>query len=102
MTDAKTCLIARRRELTGDLARIEHELHDPIWADWEDAASERQGYEVLKTLGAHDKTEIRAIDAALARIEDGSYGICIRCGSDISPKRLEALPTAAVCRACAS
>ncbi|MEM8850238.1 MAG: TraR/DksA C4-type zinc finger protein, partial [Pseudomonadota bacterium] len=44
---------------------------------------------------------IRAIDAALARIAAGTYGICVKCGADISPERLVAVPTAALCRTCA-
>ncbi|MGB3407893.1 MAG: hypothetical protein WBA67_10400 [Jannaschia sp.] len=72
MTDAKTLLLARRKELTRDIARIEDQLDDPAPKDWEDAASERQGDEVLQSLEHHDQTEIRAIDAALQRIEDGS------------------------------
>ncbi len=43
-------------------------------AHWEDSASERQGDEVLEALGSYDVAEMRQIDAALARIEDGSYG----------------------------
>ena len=38
--------------------------------------------------------------AALARIEDGTYGICLECEEPISAKRLRALPTAALCIAC--
>lgn len=41
-------------------------------------------------------------DAAWARVEDGSYGMCLRCGSPIPPGRLEVRPTAALCVACAT
>ncbi len=34
------------------------------------------------------------IDQALLRIEEGSYGICVRCGRPINERRLEAMPTA--------
>ncbi|KIT16332.1 TraR/DksA family transcriptional regulator [Jannaschia aquimarina] len=104
MTDIaarKDALLARRTELTGEIARIEDQLDDPAPPDWEDRASERQGDEVLESLGTHDLAEIRAIDAALARIEDGSYGTCVACGKAISPERLDAVPTAARCRNCA-
>ena len=43
---------------------------------------------------------IRHISGALARIRDGSYGFCLRCGQAISPERLAALPWAAVCVSC--
>ena len=65
---AKDILLARRAELLGNLERIEDQLDDPMPKDWEDAASERQGDEVLTALGQSDRAEIRRIDAALARI----------------------------------
>lgn len=40
------------------------------------------------------------VDAALGRIENGTYGKCVRCGQEINPKRLEALPYAALCINC--
>lgn len=44
--------------------------------------------------------EIRDIDAALARIATGSFGICCDCGEPIGMQRLEAYPTARRCRPC--
>ncbi|HWB86000.1 MAG TPA: TraR/DksA family transcriptional regulator [Bryobacteraceae bacterium] len=41
-----------------------------------------------------------SIRSALDRIDDGTYGSCIRCESDISPKRLQAVPWAAFCLEC--
>ena len=41
------------------------------------------------------------IDAALARIKNGTYGDCAGCGCKISAERLEAVPHAALCRNCA-
>ncbi len=40
------------------------------------------------------------IDRALARMEDGTYGICVRCGEPIAAARLEAMPEADLCIAC--
>jgi RNA polymerase-binding transcription factor len=40
------------------------------------------------------------IDAALQRIDDGSYGACVRCGQGIAPERLEARPWARLCIEC--
>ena len=99
--DRQQSLLARRADLTAELARIEDQLDDEPPKDWEDRSAERQGDEVLEAMGQHDLTELRAIDAALARIEDGSYGICAKCGNDISTERLDAVPTAALCRNCA-
>ena len=44
--------------------------------------------------------ELEEIDAALARITDGSYGECAECGGDIGAARLEAQPTARLCIEC--
>jgi RNA polymerase-binding transcription factor DksA len=45
--------------------------------------------------------EIASVKRALARIEDGVYGECVRCGEDISDARLDARPEAALCIDCA-
>jgi DnaK suppressor protein len=42
------------------------------------------------------------LDQALARLEQGSYGICERCGQPIAPARLAARPAARTCIACAA
>jgi RNA polymerase-binding transcription factor len=41
------------------------------------------------------------VRAALSRIEKGTYGICERCGKQIDPERLEAVPAASLCISCA-
>ena len=48
------------------------------------------------------EAEIRALHAALKRLEEGEYGYCEDCGEDIPVKRLELAPTATRCVACAS
>jgi len=101
ITTQKQTLLKRRTEITGDLAEIEQSLDETPPKDWEDRASERQGDEVLEALGNVELDELRRIDAALARIEDGSYGICPKCGDTISDERLVAVPEAALCRECA-
>jgi RNA polymerase-binding transcription factor DksA len=42
------------------------------------------------------------VQGALARIEKGTYGLCERCGKEIPPERLEAIPSAKLCMACKS
>jgi DnaK suppressor protein len=53
-------------------------------------------------IGALDReaVRLREIEAALKRIDDGSFGICLNCEEDIGAKRLAALPWAAFCIAC--
>ena len=47
-----------------------------------------------------DATTLRQVRAALARIEDGTFGICLHCEEDISVKRLAAVPWAGYCIRC--
>lgn len=97
----KAALLARRKVLTEHLNDVEHSLDEAPPKDWEDRASERQGDEVLETLGNAELKELRKIDAALARIEDGTYGICQQCGITISGARLDLLPATPFCKTCA-
>jgi DnaK suppressor protein len=43
---------------------------------------------------------VRMIDAALARIRQGTFGVCVACGDDINPRRLDALPWTQYCLRC--
>lgn len=47
-----------------------------------------------------DEQELAAVDAALARIDGGTYGLCVACGEAIAPARLRANPSAARCIGC--
>jgi len=94
-------LKARLHELTHRLEGVESELEQPPDSDFEERASEREGDEVLEGLGNAGLLEIKMIQAALSRIEDGSFGICVACGDDIAPERLDAVPHAPRCRKCA-
>src|SRR5439155_13104879 len=53
-------------------------------------------------LSAQARASIEDIDRALAKIEDGTYGICEGCGRPIPKARLKALPHASLCVACKS
>lgn len=97
----KQLLLARRAELAGHLVEVEHALDEMPSKDWEDRSSERQGDEVLESLGQTELAEIRRIDAALDRIKAGSYGDCQKCGDPVSDARLELLPDTPFCKNCA-
>jgi DnaK suppressor protein len=47
------------------------------------------------------RTRVHQIDAALTRMDEGTYGTCASCGTSIAPARLEARPLAAHCVGCA-
>jgi len=70
---------------------------DEGFADSAHATAERsQTLALVEQLHAHQ----REIDAALARMDEGTYGRCESCGQDIPFERLEARPTATLCVTC--
>jgi len=69
--------------------------------DLGETASITLGREIDYTLGENSQTVLGEIDAALARIEDGTYGMCTNCGKAIAVERLEAHPWASLCIDCA-
>lgn len=62
------------------------------------SAERREVYTLIGTM----RDSLGEIDAALARIADGSYGSCERCGKSVGDSRLEALPSARWCLDCAA
>jgi len=67
----------------------------------DDAAAEAQRSMDIAQL-SHTTAELAEIDAALARVADGSYGLCIDCGAPIGRPRLEVHPMAVRCAPCQS
>jgi RNA polymerase-binding transcription factor DksA len=98
----KAQLEARLKELRARLNRIEDELEQPVSDRFNEQAVEREDDEVLEDLGAAGLQEIRMIEAALRRIEAGTYGLCANCGEPIEPERLETVPATPLCAACAT
>ena len=97
----KKKLLTRQAELNERLSDIEHDLDAPANPDVEERATEREGDEVLESLGNQGLVELKRIDAALGRVEAGTYGVCVKCGEDISTERLDLLPATPFCRNCA-
>jgi RNA polymerase-binding protein DksA len=65
-----------------------------------DTATETYDRELDYTLEENSEHLLAEIDAALKRIEDGTYGICTNCDGQIPEERLEALPRATLCIDC--
>jgi RNA polymerase-binding transcription factor DksA len=98
---------ARRRALQAEL----HDDVDRARADrFEDLAgpvSDAGDESVATLIGdidhadvSRDLTELRALDAARSRMEEGSYGVCVACGGEIEYERLRAAPAAIRCIGC--
>ena len=68
--------------------------------DTYDLASDARDREINLILTDRDRDKVQAIDDALARVEDGSYGLCESCEGDIAEARLEALPFTRLCISC--
>jgi RNA polymerase-binding protein DksA len=66
------------------------------------AAAATQVFEQQRDLALRDRNaaHLAEIEAAIARLDAGTYGRCARCGEPIAPERLEALPWAAHCIDC--
>jgi RNA polymerase-binding protein DksA len=62
-----------------------------------ETASATLGREIDYTLGENSEHLLSEIEAALERVENGTYGICAKCGRTIRPERLEAHPWASLC-----
>lgn len=97
-------LLERRAELQKRVQKITDDVRHvsgPLSSDFAEQAVERENEEVLDALGEAGRIELRQISRALARIESGDYGVCISCGEDIPPSRLEVLPFSDQCVVCA-
>jgi RNA polymerase-binding protein DksA len=97
-------LLLRREELLIRVQDIEKNFRredNPLEKDAEEQSLQIEADDVLKALDQVGRRELAAIDRALARMESGTYGVCVRCGEDIAPARLKALPAAEHCIRCA-
>ena len=92
----------RLDELTKRAGRIETDLRKPLNPDSQDRVTQTENDEVLESLDASTLDEAGQIQAALDRVNAGTYGICLTCGKPVGEKRLEAVPHAATCVSCAS
>lgn len=99
---AKSRLEAALAELEARLTNISRDLSEPPDQDWAELAIEMEDDEALEHQAALVEREIASVRRALGRIEDGTYGACVRCGEEIAPARLEARPEAALCIDCAN
>ncbi|HEY7702129.1 MAG TPA: TraR/DksA C4-type zinc finger protein [Candidatus Limnocylindrales bacterium] len=101
-TDARTVLIAERSRLLAELGEAIEAPGQMTYGSQAAAAS--QVFEQQRDLALRDraKQQLELVDAALARLENGTFGTCLRCGKAIAPARLEALPWAAHCIECQS
>lgn len=83
----------------GEIGRVEASANH--FGSHEDSTAQTNTARELEfALDTREIEEINQIEAALRRIEDGSYGQCVDCGVDIPTARLEVAPEAMRCIAC--
>ena len=98
---ARTRLQQALAELEDRLTHIARDLSDTPDRDWSEQAIEVEDDEALEHQAALVENEIASVKRAFGRINDGTYGTCVRCGEAVAPERLKARPEAALCIACA-
>jgi DnaK suppressor protein len=105
----RTLLLERR----GRVANALHHLHEQNSNSLEDETEEETydnhladsatatlNREIDYTLEENSEHVLAAIEEALSRIEEGTFGTCVRCGRAIAEERLEAIPYATRCIDC--
>lgn len=95
--EALESVLRRHAKVTSSLRRE----RTPLGTDWEDNATILENDEVLDALDAEGRQRVVQLLAAISRLTHGDYGRCVACGGDIAGARLEALPEATHCVACA-
>jgi YteA family regulatory protein len=103
-------LLEERKQVTAAIQNI-HDDHQGSMSDetgedavydnhLADTATETYDRELDYTLEENSEHVLGDIDAALKRIDDGTYGTCTNCGKQIPVERLEARPYATLCIDC--
>lgn len=102
ISERKASLLALQTDLNERIVSIKHDIASHQSPDWEEQATEREDDEVQEARATAAQHDLRQIEAALVRIDIGTYGICAKCGTDIEEARLDLLPYTPFCAACAT
>ncbi len=102
--DYRALLLEERASLESQLAELGYgEVgrlnYDSNFADTSQVTAERGETEAL---ARELRDALADVERALGKLQDGQYGRCERCGKEIAPARLEAMPAVKTCIACAS
>ncbi|PVG84527.1 DNA-binding protein [Nocardioides gansuensis] len=111
MDSARELLAAERQQALRRLAALTGDFDDVVAASRDSNADDEHDPEGATI--AFERSQVAAlvlqvqghlaeVEAAIQRLEGGTYGICERCGQPIAKARLEARPAARTCISCAS
>ena len=101
----KKSLIKMREELLKEIDEIiksERSSPERDVGDFYDDADIEKGRQMTHLLGERERAKLSAIDNALDKIGEGTYGLCEECGEDINKKRLKIIPFTKYCIECQS
>jgi DnaK suppressor protein len=99
----KTRLVESKRRILRSVPTIpadESKVDADDLPDVMDAAASEHSHSLLLKLRERDRSLLGRIEAALRRIANGGFATCDRCGQEIAPSRLEALPVTTLCIDC--
>ncbi|GBD93703.1 general stress protein 16O [bacterium BMS3Abin05] len=99
----KQLLLEQQREILGSAGASSEDidqLQGSPAADWVDRVTVDNAISSLIARESELARELDNIRDALLKIEKDTYGICEECGKEINHERLEAIPTARLCRDC--
>jgi DnaK suppressor protein len=95
LTERRRVLLATRESQQDELRALHFPDRDP---EYEEGAQVKVADDVLTTLSESARREVMQIDAALGRMDEDRYGVCIDCGEEIPLERLRALPFTLRCQ----
>lgn len=96
-------LLSKKQDLAETVNQDESEgrgFDESGTQDLADKATNSYTKEFLFGLSDAERALLQAVDEALARLRDGTYGVCVSCGGAMQAKRLEAIPWARHCLSC--
>jgi RNA polymerase-binding transcription factor DksA len=100
---AQRTLLERKRSLMRRREAAESEERELLAdreADWEDRAAHESAAARLESVAHKERAQLAQVTAALERLDDGTWGRCVRCGGAIEEARLRAVPEAVRCSRC--
>ena len=95
----RSVILETSRRADAEIDALRAAERDP---EFEEGAQSEHEQFTLARLSETQRREILQIDAAIARLEAGEYGLCRDCDQEIDPRRLDALPYALLCTECAT
>jgi len=90
----------KHQERVNSLTSDKRREKGAISADSNEAAIDIENDEVVDSLQELEINQVKMIDSAIERIENGTFGTCMSCGEEISQARLKAVPSSPNCIAC--